>query len=97
MGCLILLVKFSRREGLRLHHLIGPIRLRWGYDVVLGLGCFLLCMQAFSWPVLLANKLVFGATHPRSTLVSWRQEPFLDGRWFTASAYSGSSGQRAKR
>ena len=64
MGCLILLVKFSRREGLRLHHLIGPIRLRWEYDVVLGLGCFLLCMQAFSWPALLANQLLFGATHP---------------------------------
>lgn len=64
VGCLILLVKFTRHEGIRLRELLGPIRLRWGYDVWLGIACFVFFLPAFTLPGLLVNKLIFGTTHP---------------------------------
>ena len=64
IGCLVLLVKFARSEGIRLRDLIGPIRLGWGRDIVLGVVCFLIYLVFFTFPGLLASKLVFGTTHP---------------------------------
>jgi membrane protease YdiL (CAAX protease family) len=64
IGCLALMVKFTRVEGIKLHDLIGPIRLRRGRDVVLGLVCFLIYLVSFTFPGLLASKLVFGTTQP---------------------------------
>jgi hypothetical protein len=64
IGCLALMVKFTRVEGIKLRDLIGPIRLRRGRDAVLGLVCFLIYLVSFTFPGLLASKLVFGTTHP---------------------------------
>jgi len=64
VGCLALMVKFTRPEGIRLRDLIGRVRLRWGYDILLGMACFVVFLQAFSLPGLLAGKLIFGSAHP---------------------------------
>jgi CAAX prenyl protease-like protein len=64
IGCLALMVKFTRVEGIKLRDLIGPIRLRRGRDAVLGLVCFLIYLVSFTFPGLLASKLVFGTTQP---------------------------------
>jgi hypothetical protein len=52
---------FTRREGIRLRDLIGPIRLRWGYDIFLGLG-----LLVFAYPFMfagghLAGTVVYGS------------------------------------
>jgi uncharacterized protein len=62
LGCLIGMKYFTRREGIRLRDLIGPIRLRWGRDLFLGLG-----ILAVSYPLCLiggriAGLLVYGST-----------------------------------
>jgi hypothetical protein len=59
--CLLGMRYFTRREGIRLRDLIGPIRLRWGRDMWLGLGILLL-----SYPLLIAGgqlaaRLVYGS------------------------------------
>jgi len=64
VGCLALMVKFTRLEGIRLRDLIGRVRLRWGYDFFLGIACFLLSMQVFALSGILSSKLVFGTSHP---------------------------------
>ncbi len=60
--CLLGMSYFTRREGIRLRDLIGPIRLRWGRDLWLGLGLLVL-----SYPLLIgggyfATALVYGST-----------------------------------
>ena len=47
--CLIGLRYFTRREGIRLRDLIGPIRMRWGRDLFLGLGILVL-----SYPLMMS-------------------------------------------
>src|SRR5205814_10348228 len=42
LGCIIGLRHFTRKEGIRLRDLIGPIRMRRGHDLFLGLGFYLL-------------------------------------------------------
>jgi hypothetical protein len=78
VGCLALMVKFTRPEGIRLRDLIGRVRLRWGYDIVLGIACLVVFVQIFSLPGLLASKLVFGSTHPAMYpgLLAARRLPF---------------------
>lgn len=61
IGCLIGLRYFTRLEGIRLRDLIGPIRLRHGRDVLLGLGYFLLVFPFFVVGGILAHKLLYGA------------------------------------
>ena len=64
IGCLALMLKFTRAEGIRLRDLIRPIRLRRGSDTALGIVCYLIFVPSFTFPGLLASKLVFGTTHP---------------------------------
>lgn len=45
--CLAGLVYFVRKEGLRLRDLAGPVRLRWGRDLWLGLGYYLVIFPFF--------------------------------------------------
>lgn len=63
IGCLALMVRFTRPESIRLRDLIGRVRWRWGYDILLGMACFVVSVQVFSLPGLLASKLLFGLTH----------------------------------
>jgi hypothetical protein len=60
IGCLCCLFWFTRREGIRLRDLLGPIRLRHGRDIVLGLGFFLLVFPLFVVSGILAHKMLFG-------------------------------------
>lgn len=62
IGCLIGMRHFTRREGIRLRDLFGPIRMRWGRDVWLGLGFFLLIFPFFLAGSYAARLLLFGAT-----------------------------------
>ncbi len=64
VGCLALMVKFTRPEGIRLRDLIGRVRLRRGYDILLGIVCFVAFMQVFGFSGALSSKLIFGTTHP---------------------------------
>jgi len=59
IGCLALMAKFTRAEGIRLRDLVGKMRLRWGHDFFLGAGCFVLFVFLFSAPGWLATKLGF--------------------------------------
>ncbi|HXX99786.1 MAG TPA: CPBP family glutamic-type intramembrane protease [Candidatus Limnocylindrales bacterium] len=78
LGCLALMAKFTRPEGIRLRDLIGQVRLRWGYDLILGVACFVVFVLAFSFPGFLASKLVFGTTQPAlyPGLLAERRLPF---------------------
>jgi membrane protease YdiL (CAAX protease family) len=78
VGCLALMVKFTRSEGIRLRDLIGRIRLRWGYDVLLGIACFVVFVQVFALSGVLSSKLIFGSAHPAMYpgLLAARSLPF---------------------
>lgn len=64
IGCLIGITYFTRREGIRLRDLVGPIRMRYGRDLFLAFG-FLVCSYPFFWGGgQLAGTLVYGSmTH----------------------------------
>jgi hypothetical protein len=47
IGCLIGLRHYTRKEGIRLRDLIGPIRMRRGRDFFLGLGYYLVIFPFF--------------------------------------------------
>jgi len=38
IGCLALMARFTRSEGIGLRDLIGRIELHWGHDVFVGIG-----------------------------------------------------------
>lgn len=59
IGCLTLMWRFTRTEGIRLRDLVGRIRLRRGHDILLGIGCLLLLSFFFSIPGFMASKLGF--------------------------------------
>jgi hypothetical protein len=71
IGCLAGMLYFTRREGIRLRDLTGPIRLRWGRDVFLGLGYFLLIFPLFLLGGTLAHKWLYapGVPDPGAYLV----------------------------
>ena len=64
LGCLVGLRFYTRREGIRLRDLLGPVRLRRGHDVFLGLGYFLLIFPFFLGGGLLAQRLFYGSSVP---------------------------------
>ena len=64
MGCLALMVVYTRKEGIRLCDLIGPVRLRWGRDLFLGIGCLALVFCAFAVAFPAASRLVYGSSMP---------------------------------
>jgi hypothetical protein len=61
LGCLVGLRYFTRREGILLRDLIGPIHMRRGCDLLLGLGYFLLIFPLFIGGGLLAQVLLYGS------------------------------------
>ncbi|HTR66187.1 MAG TPA: CPBP family glutamic-type intramembrane protease [Terriglobales bacterium] len=63
IGCLLLLLKFTRAEGIRLRDLVGKVRLRWGQDVFLGIACFIVLVFMFSIPGWVAGRLGFEISH----------------------------------
>lgn len=63
-GCLALMWKFTRTEGIRLRDLIGPIRWGYGRDVFLGIGVFAFVFPCFVAGGLLSALLVYGTSQP---------------------------------
>jgi CAAX prenyl protease-like protein len=61
VGCLVALRFFTRREGIRMRDLLGPIRLRRGYDLYLGLGYYLLLLPIFLASTFLARQWLFSS------------------------------------
>ena len=59
--CILAMRFFLKREGLRLRDLIGPIRLRYGRDVFLGIGYFLLFSPGFFVGGYVAQKVFYGS------------------------------------
>lgn len=64
IGCLIGLRIFTCKEGIRIRDLIGPVRLRRGYDIFLGIGLFILIFPCFIVGSMLAQKLLYGSLDP---------------------------------
>ncbi|MGA9070652.1 MAG: CPBP family glutamic-type intramembrane protease [Terracidiphilus sp.] len=59
--CLLGMRYFTRREGIRLRDLIGPIRMRWGRDLFLGFGILVLAWPCTIFGGYLAQILVYGS------------------------------------
>src|SRR5215472_4981448 len=59
--CILAIRHFLKKEGLRLRNLIGAIRLRYGRDLFLGIGCFLLFSPGFFVGGFLAQKVFYGS------------------------------------
>jgi uncharacterized protein len=64
IGCLVLMARFTRGECIGLRDLVGTIRLRWGRDLLIGIGCLLLVFPFFAVGASLGSKLVYGSTQP---------------------------------
>jgi hypothetical protein len=60
--CILGMRFFLKREGLRLRDLLGPIRLRYGRDIFLGLGYFLVFSPGFFVGGYLAQRLFYGVS-----------------------------------
>jgi hypothetical protein len=60
--CLLGLRYFTRKEGIRLRDLIGPIHLRYGRDLFVGLGILALSYPFMMGGSYLAGVLVYGST-----------------------------------
>lgn len=71
LTCLALMWHFTRREGIRMRDLIGPIRLRHGRDIFLGLGYYLLIFPFFLGAGYITQRLFYSsATAPNSFLLN---------------------------
>ncbi|MBZ5680873.1 MAG: CPBP family intramembrane metalloprotease [Acidobacteriia bacterium] len=64
IGCLGLMVLYSRKEGIRLRDLIGRPRLRWGRDVFVGIGCLVVVFPFFMAAAPVVTRLVYGSGQP---------------------------------
>jgi len=64
LGCLTLMAAFLRKEGIRLRDLIGRVRLRWGHDLFLGAGIFVLAFPFFMLAAPVVTRLLYGGGQP---------------------------------
>lgn len=64
LGCLSLMFLFTHREGIRLRDLIGRIRLRFGRDLFLGLGCLAVMFVAVMVPGPIICNWIYGTPYP---------------------------------
>ena len=62
IGCLLLMARFMRGEGIGFRDLIGKIR--WGRDLLVGVGWFFLVFPFFWFGASFGSKLVWGTTQP---------------------------------
>jgi len=94
LGCLIGMKYFTRKEGIRLRDLIGPIRMRWGHDLFLGIGILALAFPCAMFGSYLAQILVYGSPAKvpiefilqRHTLPLWATVYSLTVWWVIQSA-----------
>ena len=83
IGCLILMWKFTRKEGIRLRDLIGPIRLRYGRDFFFAIGILAVMFPLFVSGAAISTW-IFGAYQPFPGLTDARVLP----RWATIYSFS---------
>lgn len=83
VGCLALLWKFTRKEGIRLRDLIGPIHWRYGKDFFLAAGILIVMFPLFVVGAAISNRL-FGFYHPFPGLTDARVLPV----WATIYSFS---------
>lgn len=81
LGCLLGMKYFTRKEGIRLRDLIGPIRLRWGRDLWIGLGILVLAYPCAMAGSFLAQILVYGS--PAKTPMAFILQPHSLPIWAT--------------
>jgi hypothetical protein len=62
IGCLAAMFWFTRREGIRMRDLLGPLRLGFGKDIFLGLGYFLLVFPLFLIGGIVFHKMLYGSS-----------------------------------
>ena len=75
LGCLAALHHFSRKEGIGLRTLIGPIRLRRGRDLILGLGYFLIIFPFFLGGSYAAQGLLYSSSHGNPNVLLMHVHP----------------------
>jgi hypothetical protein len=66
--CLGLMAKFTRRERIGVRDLIGKVRLRWGRDIFVGIGLFLLIFPVFMGGSFISSLLIYGSWDPQRNL-----------------------------
>jgi hypothetical protein len=81
LGCLLGMRYFTRKEGIRLRDLIGPIRLRWGCDLWLGLGILVVAYPCAMVGSYLAQLAVYGS--PARTPMALILQPHALPLWAT--------------
>jgi len=83
LGCLVLLWRFTRREGVSLRSLLGPVRWHRGHDLWLGLGIFLLVFSLIGVGGMMANWLVYGKFLASTAPAVTAAVPHVFPRWRT--------------
>ncbi len=68
IGCLVLITRFSKAERIGIRDLIGRVRLRWGRDIFVGIGLFLVVFPVFMGGSFLSSLLVYGSWDPQRNL-----------------------------
>jgi hypothetical protein len=81
LGCLLGMRFFTRKEGIRLQDLVGPIRLRWGRDLFFGLGILVIAWPCAMAGSCLAQMLVYGS--PAKTPVAFVLQSHALPLWAT--------------
>jgi hypothetical protein len=92
--CLLGMRYFTRREGIRLRDLIGPIKMHWGRDLFFGLGLLVLSFPLFIAGGQLAAWVAYGSmakvpmelVWQRHTLPLWATAYSLAVWWIIQSA-----------
>jgi len=83
LGCLALLWRFTRKEGIRMRDLIGPIRMRYGRDVLLTIGILAVMFVLFWFGGWITTRLL-GPYQTFAGLTDARVLPF----WATIYSFS---------
>jgi hypothetical protein len=71
LTCLAAMKFLTRREGIRLRDLLGPIRMRYGRDLWLGLGILLLMAVSFIGGGMLSQRIFYGASNTNPGIYLW--------------------------
>ena len=68
ISCLLLMARFTSAEHIGIRDLIGRVRLRWGSDILIGIGIFLLTFPVFMGGSFLSSLLIYGSWDPQRNL-----------------------------
>jgi len=66
--CLKLMARFTRKERIGIRDLIGKVRVRWGCDIFVGIGLFLLSFPVFMGGSFVSSLLIYGSWDPQRNL-----------------------------